>query len=97
MDIALLNTEIIFQKSAVTVDTIGNRKNGWTDFYTCHATVSGEAASSVGSEKDSAGTTVDHSAISFTVAGVMPHPRSILLGIGFCLMVPFTTFWLWTI
>ena len=67
MDIALLNTEIIFQKSAVTVDTIGNRKNGWTDFYTCHATVSGEAASSVGSEKDSAGTTVDHSAISFTV------------------------------
>lgn len=67
MDIALLNTRITIQKATVTADAIGNRKNGWTDFYTCYATVSGEAASSVGSEKDAVGTTVDHSAISFTI------------------------------
>ena len=67
MDIALLNTRITIQKATVTADAIGNRKNGWTDFYSCSATVSGEASSSVGSEKDAAGTTVDHSDISFTV------------------------------
>lgn len=67
MDIALLNTQITIQKATVTADAIGNRKNAWTDFYTCYATVSGEAASSLGSEKDAAGTTVDHSDISFTV------------------------------
>ena len=67
MDIALLNTRITIQKASVTADAIGNRKNGWTDYYSCAATVSGEASSSVGSEKDAAGTTVDHSDISFTV------------------------------
>ena len=67
MDIALLNTRITIQKASVTADKIGNRKNGWADYYNCSATVSGEASSSVGSEKDAAGTTVDHSDISFTV------------------------------
>lgn len=67
MDIALLNTRITFQKASVTADKIGNRKNGWTDYYSCAATVSGEASSSVGSEKDAAGTIVDHTDISFTV------------------------------
>ena len=67
MDIALLNTRITIQKASVTADKIGNRKNGWTDYYSCVATVSGEASSSVGSEKAAAGTTVDHSDISFTV------------------------------
>ena len=67
MDIALLNTQISIQKATVTADAIGNRKNGWADYYSCYATVSGEASSSVGSEKDAAGTTVDHSDISFTV------------------------------
>ena len=67
MDIALLNTRITIQKASVTVDTIGNRKNGWTDYYSCAATVSGEAASSAGSEKNAVGTTIDHSDIAFTV------------------------------
>ena len=67
MDIALLNTRITIQKASVTADKIGNRKNDWTDYYSCAATVSGEASSSIGSEKDAAGTTVDHSDISFTV------------------------------
>ena len=41
MDVALLNVKITFQKNAVEVDAIGNHKNGWTDYYTCYATVSG--------------------------------------------------------
>src|SRR5574344_676725 len=43
MDVALLNVKITFQKNAVEVDAIGNHKNRWTDYYTCHATVSGES------------------------------------------------------
>lgn len=63
MDIALLNVSITFQKNAVVVDAIGNHKNEWTDFYSCHATVSGEG----GKETSAAGTVVDDSDISFTV------------------------------
>lgn len=63
MNIALLNTRITFQKSTVTADAIGNRVNGWTDYYSCYATISGEG----GGEDVAAGTTVEHSDISFTV------------------------------
>lgn len=63
MDIALLNVKVIFQKSAVTVDAIGNHKNEWTEFYSCYATVSGEN----GKETTAAGITVDDSDLSFTV------------------------------
>ena len=63
MDIALLNVKIIFQKNAVIVDEIGNHKNGWADFYTCHATVGGESST----EQVAAGTTVDNADISFSV------------------------------
>jgi SPP1 family predicted phage head-tail adaptor len=67
MDIALLNTRITIQKATVTADAIGNRKNGWVDYHSCAATVSGEAASSAGRETNAVGTTVDHSDIAFTV------------------------------
>lgn len=63
MDIALLNVNIIFQKNTVAVDAIGNHKNEWAEFYSCHAAVSGEG----GKETSSAGTVVDDSDISFTV------------------------------
>lgn len=63
MDIALLNVTITFQKNAVVVDAIGNHKNEWTDFYSCHATVSDEG----GKEASAAGTVVDDSDISLTV------------------------------
>ena len=63
MDVALLNVKIAFQKNSVEVDAIGNHKNGWTDYYTCHATVSGES----GTEKHTAGTTVDDSDLAFTI------------------------------
>ncbi|SHJ36283.1 phage head closure protein [Hespellia stercorisuis] len=63
MDIALLNVRVVFQKSAVVVDAIGNHKNEWTEFYSCYATVSGEN----GKETTAAGITVDDSDLSFSV------------------------------
>ena len=51
MEIALLNVKVTFQKNSVAADDIGNRKNVWEDYYTCHATVSGEG----GQEKAAAG------------------------------------------
>ena len=63
MGIALLNVKVTFQKNSVAVDDIGNRRNVWEDYYTCHATVSGEG----GQEKASAGLTVAESDLAFTV------------------------------
>jgi len=63
MDIALLNVRITFQKGTVAADAIGNRTNGWENYYSCHATVSGEG----GSEKAVAGQTVEDVDITFTV------------------------------
>lgn len=63
MEIALLNVKITFQKNSVVADDIGNRRNIWEDYYTCHATVSGEG----GQEKAAAGLTVAESDIAFTV------------------------------
>ena len=63
MEIALLNVKVTFQKNSVAADDIGNRKNVWEDYYTCHATVSGES----GNEKAAAGLTVAKSDIAFTV------------------------------
>lgn len=66
MEVSLLNVKITFQKNVVEVDGIGNHKNTWTDYYPCHATVSGEAGKQT-SESDVAGTVADESDISFTV------------------------------
>ena len=63
MEIALLNVKVTFQKNSVVADDIGNRKNVWEDYYTCHATVSGEG----GQEKAAAGLTVAESDLAFTV------------------------------
>lgn len=63
MDIALLNVRVVFQKSTVVVDAIGNHKNEWAEFYSCYATVSGEN----GKEATAAGITVDDSDLSFSV------------------------------
>ena len=56
MDVALLNRRILVQKNEVTVDAIGNHLNKWVDFYSCHATISGESPN----ESTSAGTVVDN-------------------------------------
>ena len=33
MEVSLLNVRITFQKNAVEVDSIGNHKNTWADYY----------------------------------------------------------------
>lgn len=66
MEVSLLNVRIMFQKNSVAADSIGNRKNIWQDYYSCHATVSGEAGKDT-AEKETAGITADNSEISFTV------------------------------
>ena len=43
MEVSLLNVRITFQKNGVAVDGIGNHKNTWADYYSCHATAGGEA------------------------------------------------------
>lgn len=63
MDVALLNIKITFQKNVVIDDAIGNHRSDWVDFYTCHATVSGEN----GREKHITGTTVEDSDLAFTI------------------------------
>ena len=63
MEIALLNVKVTFQKNSVAADDIGNRRNVWEDYYTCHATVSEEG----GGEKAAAGLTVVDSDIAFTI------------------------------
>ena len=55
MKIELLNVRIFISKSTVVTDAIGNRRNEWQPFYTCYATVSGEAGK------------VDDSNIDFTI------------------------------
>ena len=63
MKISLLNEKILIQRAVVSSDGIGNRKNIWEDYFSCYATVSGES----GSEKNTAGMTVEDTDISFTV------------------------------
>ena len=63
MEISLLNVKVTFQKNSVVADDIGNRRNVWEDYYTCHATVSGEG----GNEKAAARLTVVDSDIAFTI------------------------------
>ena len=55
MDIGLLNEKVTFQKNTVITDSIGNQKNCWEYFYTCHATIVGEGMSN-SKEKEEAGT-----------------------------------------
>lgn len=63
MKVSLLNEKILFQKSVVVSDAIGNRKNAWEDYYSCFATIGGEG----GNEKSEASQTVDGTIITFTV------------------------------
>ncbi len=66
MNVAAMNVRLLFQKCSVGSDRIGNRKNEWTDYYSCFATISdSQGKSSV--EDGNAGLTTDHADISFTV------------------------------
>lgn len=66
MDIGALNERIMFQKSSVVTDNIGNHKNVWSDYYSCFATISDSTGKS-NAEETEAGHTSDTSDISFTV------------------------------
>ena len=48
MDIAAMRVRVTFQKNAVTIDKYGNHTSGWTDYFTCWATV----GTGTGSESD---------------------------------------------
>lgn len=66
MDIVLLNEKVTFQKNTVITDSIGNHKNGWEDFYICHATIGGEGMAS-SKEKEEAGTIVEDAGMTVTI------------------------------
>lgn len=68
MNIALMNERIVIQTNAVTTDEIGNHTNTWSDYYSCHATVSGSSGGGQsGAEATEAGQTLDVSDLSFSV------------------------------
>lgn len=66
MNVSLMNEKVVFQRNTVVTDAIGNHKNSWEDFYTCHATIGGEGLAS-SKEKDVAGTVVEDVGMTVTV------------------------------
>ncbi|MBQ9662752.1 MAG: phage head closure protein [Oscillospiraceae bacterium] len=68
MNIARLNESILIQKTETVVDRYGNHKPDWTDYFACHASVTGAASSAQnGAQQVIAGQTVDISDVAFTV------------------------------
>ena len=63
MKIAALNTRIIFQRSHLHVDNIGNHIYVWEDYFSCYATIGGET----GKEIDSIGVVREDETLYFTV------------------------------
>ncbi|MGN8779163.1 phage head closure protein [Blautia sp. HCP3S3_C12] len=66
MNVSLMNEKVTFQKNTVITDSIGNHKNGWEDFYTCHATFGGEGMAS-SKEKEEARTIVEDVGMTVTI------------------------------
>ena len=93
MKIELLNVRIFISKSTVVTDAIGNRRNEWQPFYTCYATVSGEA----GKEQTDVGMVVDDSKLILRSAGAKRRLKLIVPISGWNSMGSFTTSPLWII
>ena len=66
LNVSLMNEKVTFQKNVVVADVIGNHKNVWEDFYTCHATIGGEGMVS-SKEKEEAGTIVEDVGMTVTI------------------------------
>ena len=66
LNVSLMNEKVTFQKNTVITDSIGNHKNGWEDFYICHATIGGEGMAS-SKEKEEAGTIVEDVGMTVTI------------------------------
>nr|DAW00590.1 MAG TPA: Putative head tail adaptor [Caudoviricetes sp.] len=67
MDISKLCSRITIQKNTVEVDSIGNHKAVWTDFYSCYAYANLATGRKVGQEYEAAGQTVSSDTYTFTV------------------------------
>ncbi len=65
MNIGLLNERLLFQKNTVMVDAIGNRKQGWDDYYECACTIGGEGLKKM--EEDDNAVTEDVSEMTVTI------------------------------
>ncbi|MCD8353566.1 MAG: phage head closure protein [Clostridiales bacterium] len=65
MNISLLNVRITIQKNTVTVDSVGNHINEWTDYFTCAATAAASGLQQ--KEQQTAGVTSAEEALVFTV------------------------------
>lgn len=66
MEVAAMRSKVTFQKNTAEIDKYGNHKNGWTDYYTCFATIGGEGLAS-SKEEQVAGTTVEDFSMTVTV------------------------------
>lgn len=66
MEVTAMRSKVTFQKNTTTNDKYGNHKNGWTDYYTCFATIGGEGLAS-SKEEQVAGTTVEDFSMTVTV------------------------------
>lgn len=65
MKISLLNEWLTIQKNSVTVDSVGNHKNEWTDYFPCYTYAA--ASSYQQKEQQAAGITVSDDELVFTV------------------------------
>ena len=63
MKVSRFNKTVTFQKNSSASDNIGNRKNEWTDYYTCK----GSVTNSGGNEVRDAGVIVNNIGISVTI------------------------------
>ena len=66
MDIAGLGEKVTIQKNVVVVDEIGNRRNEWTDYFTCSCMIGGERGR-LSTEKEAAGQVVSDAEMAVTV------------------------------
>lgn len=58
-----MNVRVTFQKNETVTDKYGNHKNVWKDYFSCHATISGEN----GQEQAVVGETVENTDMNVTV------------------------------
>lgn len=62
MEISKLNERIVIEKNAVIVDAVGNHKNTWTEYFSCHA-----YASTYQAEEREEATATEERSVTFTV------------------------------
>ena len=68
MNIAAMRVKVTFQKNEVVSDKYGNRKNIWTDYFSCYATAgANNAMSGTGTGSESSGVVIrSEESLAFT-------------------------------